>query len=89
MIVSSRVAPPSVEKINRIQLILFGMQNKTFGPCLAASSRILISLHGQISMALSPGAQGKPKKTSRSHKSDGALEWKEVLSWQRSRLGFL
>jgi hypothetical protein len=30
--------------INRIHLVLFGMQNRPFDPCLAASNRILISL---------------------------------------------
>jgi hypothetical protein len=29
---------------NRIHLVLFGIQNRTFGPCLAANNRILISL---------------------------------------------
>jgi hypothetical protein len=29
---------------NRIYLVLFGMQSRTFGPYLAANNRILISL---------------------------------------------
>jgi hypothetical protein len=31
-------------KTNRIQLVLYGMQNRTFGPYLAVINRILISL---------------------------------------------
>jgi hypothetical protein len=32
----------SITETNRIHLVLFGMQNRTFGPCLAANNRILI-----------------------------------------------
>jgi hypothetical protein len=35
---------PSITKTNRIHLVLFGMQNRTFGPYLAANDKILISL---------------------------------------------
>jgi hypothetical protein len=33
-----------ITETNRIQLVLFGMHNRTCGPCLAAINRILISL---------------------------------------------
>jgi NLI interacting factor-like phosphatase len=36
------VGCPWVTETNRIQLVLFGMQNRTFGPYLAAINRILI-----------------------------------------------
>jgi hypothetical protein len=33
---------PSINETNRTQLVLIGMQNTTFGPCFAATHRILI-----------------------------------------------
>jgi hypothetical protein len=39
--------PSSITEANRIHLVLFGMQNRTCGPYLAANNRILISaMHG-------------------------------------------
>jgi hypothetical protein len=39
---------------NRIHLVLFGMQNRTFGSYLAANDRILISLMKERALGLAP-----------------------------------
>jgi hypothetical protein len=39
-----------ITEINRIELVLSSMQNRTFGPYLAATNRILVSLMSQISV---------------------------------------
>jgi hypothetical protein len=41
---SSSCSYSNITETNKIQLVLFGMQNRTFGPYLAANNRILISL---------------------------------------------
>jgi hypothetical protein len=35
---------PVITETNRMHLVLFGMQNRTFGPYLAAINRTLISV---------------------------------------------
>jgi hypothetical protein len=39
-----------ITETNMIQLVLSGMQNRTFSPCLAAMNRILISLMERFSL---------------------------------------
>jgi Glycosyl transferase family, a/b domain len=42
----------------RVQLVLFGMQNRTFGPCLATIHRILISVGQALGVAVDLGPAG-------------------------------
>jgi hypothetical protein len=54
-----RVEPVQL-KTNRIHLVLFGMQNRTLAPCLAAMSRIPMSGTSAAFIARLPGRRRRP-----------------------------